>query len=103
MLDELTQSASSLVRSADALTRSASHDGKQCEAAVTECQAAFCAVRMSHRALRDPTRGAAILLLDLLRPGVFQRDGAIEDELAGTGIGIEREVGEPLELIALVR
>ena len=38
-----------------------------------------------------------------LRPGVAQADGAIEDELARTRIGIEREVAEPLELITQLR
>ena len=48
------------------------------------------------------------LLLFNLRPGVLQRDGAIEHEfaLAGhgrldVGIGVEGEIAEALELIAL--
>jgi len=37
---------------------------------------------------------------EFLRPGVFQGDGAIEHELAGRAVLIEREVGEALELVA---
>ena len=33
-------------------------------------------------------------------PGVFQRDGAVEDGLAGLGVRVEGEVGEALELVA---
>ena len=36
-------------------------------------------------------------------PGVAQRHGAVEDRLAGRGIGIDAEVAEPLELVARAR
>src|SRR3954464_235676 len=36
------------------------------------------------------------------RPGVLQGDRAVEHETIGTRIGIEREVGEPLELVPFV-
>src|SRR5215212_9300390 len=45
----------------------------------------------------------SVLLFDLLRPGILQRDRAVEDEVAGSRIGIEREVGESLELVTLGR
>src|SRR5947209_17286261 len=45
----------------------------------------------------------SVLLLNLLRPGILQRDRAIENELAGPRIRIDREVGETLELVTLVR
>jgi hypothetical protein len=38
--------------------------------------------------------------LHFLRPGVLQRDRAVQDELAGRAVLIEREVGEALELVA---
>ena len=44
-----------------------------------------------------------LLLLRFLRPGVAERDRAIENEFVRPGIRIEREVGEPLELITQLR
>ena len=35
-----------------------------------------------------------------LGPGVAQRDGAVEDQLAGRGVRIHAEVAQPLELVA---
>jgi hypothetical protein len=39
-------------------------------------------------------------LFQFLGPRILQRDRAIEDEFARARVGIEREVGETLELVA---
>lgn len=39
------------------------------------------------------------LLLRFLRPRIFQRNRAVEDELTGLAVGVEGEAGETLELV----
>ena len=39
----------------------------------------------------------------LLAPGIFQRDGSVEDQLPGDALFIQAEVGEAFELVTVVR
>src|SRR5207249_2370623 len=45
----------------------------------------------------------SLALLLFLRPGIFQSDGAIENQLARLALRIQREIGQPLELVAQFR
>ncbi len=56
--------------------------------------------RVSRPIAREPLRSG--LLFDL-GPGVFQRKGAVEDQIARSRVGIEAEVADALELEAVFK
>ena len=59
----------------------------------------YIAVYRTRSCLGQP-RSGRLLLLCLFRPGVFQRDRAIENRFAGLTVLVQREIGQALELIA---
>ena len=45
---------------------------------------------------------AELLLFSFFSPGIFQRDGAVENGLAGLAVFVESEIGQAFELVAVL-